>query len=282
VNFQIPPLISEDLCQKARNNLIARGKGRGKQGKSIKALFRNRMFCPKCGSPMIVRRNGRQHGIYYYCSRYFRPWAENPCNYRKFIPGAWDDLVWEDICALLKDDVWVEQQLLSEQSQDENIAKLIRLHQFKVSQAQAKIGKVQEGFEGGIYTLEEAKKRIADNQSAIAKAESEIQRLQESIRTSTSSKVDIEAMREELTALRDKNLDKATFDEKFDIVSKLGIKVYPSEDLESMRVVCQLNLKQVQSDNKRGRTEPNEKQACGKCEPKIECGKVHIGPPEWI
>ena len=127
--------------------------------------------------------------------------------------------------------------------------------------------------------MDKAKKRIAEHQSIIARTESEIQHLQESIRSSTSGKVDTEAMREELKALRDRNLDEATFNEKLDIVSKLGVKIYPSEDLKSMQVVCQLNLEQVQSDNKRGRTKPNEKQAYRKCEPAIGCGKVHIGPP---
>ena len=97
VNFQIPPLVSEDLCRKARENIIERGKGRGKQGKSIEALLRNRLFCPKCGAPMAVRRGGHTRRVYYYCSRYCRPWADNPCSYNKFIPGTWDDLVWEDI-----------------------------------------------------------------------------------------------------------------------------------------------------------------------------------------
>ena len=42
--------------------------------------------------------------------------------------------------------------------------------------------------------------------------------------------------------MRSRNLDKATFEEKSDLVTKLGIQVYPSEDLKSMKVKCQLNL----------------------------------------
>lgn len=124
---------------------------------------------------MVVRRNGRQHHVYYHCSKYFRPWDENSCNYRRFVPGTWDDIVWGDICAWLRDDAWIDQQLTSEQAQDENIAKLIRLGEFKKSQAVARIAKVQEGFESGIYSLDEAKKRIAEHQANIAKAEKGIQ-----------------------------------------------------------------------------------------------------------
>ncbi len=121
------------MCRRAREHIIERGKGRGKQGKSIEALLRNRLFCPKCGAPMVVRQGGHTRRAYYYCSRYCRPWADNPCTYNKFIPGMWDDLVWGDICTWLRDDDWVDQQLTSEQSQDENTAKLIRLQEWNTS-----------------------------------------------------------------------------------------------------------------------------------------------------
>jgi hypothetical protein len=282
VNFQIPPLVSKDLCQKTRENVIERGKGRGKQGKSIQSLLRDRLFCPRCGKPMVVRRDGRQNRVYYHCSKYFHTWAEEPCNYRRFIPGTWDELVWGDICTWLRDDAWVEQQLMSEQSQDENVEKLIRLQQFKIFQARAKIAKVQEGFEGSVYSLDEAKKRIANLQETTAKAEDEIQRLQQAVRARRSSTADINATREELKALRDRNLDATTFEEKLDIVSRLGIKIYPSEDLKSMRVLCKLNLDGVHSDTWGDEVESKQMQADGESESAIECRKVMFGPPQVI
>ena len=52
----------------------------------------------------------------------------------------------------------------------------------------------------------------------------------------TSSVADIKAMTQELKVLGDRNLEGATFEEKLDIIAKLGIKVYPSEDLKSVRL----------------------------------------------
>jgi DNA invertase Pin-like site-specific DNA recombinase len=282
VRFKVPALVSEELWHKANAIIAERGRGRGKQGKSIQALLRNRIFCPRCEKPMVVRRDGYQNRVYYHCSKYFRPWAENPCNYRKFVPGTWDDIVWGDVGTWLRDDDWVEQQLASEQSLDENTAKLIRLQQFKVSQAQARIGRVQEGFESGIYSVDEAQKRIAQHQATMASAEKEIQRLQEGLKARAPRPADLEAMREELKALRDKNLDEATFDEKLDIIAKLGIEVYPSEDLKSMRVTCQLNLQQIQSDRQGSRVQMIKSQADGECESATACGKVLFGSPFWI
>ena len=279
VRFQIPPLVSEDLCQRARKNAIERGRGRGKQGKTIQSLLRNRLFCPRCGRPMVVRRDGRQNRVYYHCSKYFRSWVAEPCQYRKFIPGTWDELVWGDICAWLRDDAWVEQQLVSEQSQDENVGKLIRLQQLRISQAKAKIAKVQEGFEGSVYSLDEARNRIADLQDTVGRAEAEIERLEEAVRARHSNAADISATRAELRTLRDRNLDEATFEEKLDIVSQLGIKVYPSEDLRSMRVLCDLNLARLHADTATDAIEPGQIHANGESESATECGKVMINPP---
>lgn len=86
-------------------------------------------------------------------------------------------------------------------------------------------------------------------------------------------------MREELKALRDRNLDAATFKEKLDIVSRLGTKVYRSEDLKSMRVLCEPNLDRVHGDTGSGEIESKEMQATGESDSAIECRKVTFGSP---
>ncbi len=53
VVFEVPSLITEEQWLRANNNLRERGRGRGKQGKRIQALFRNRMLCPRCGKPIL-------------------------------------------------------------------------------------------------------------------------------------------------------------------------------------------------------------------------------------
>ncbi|MFC1998836.1 tyrosine-type recombinase/integrase [Chloroflexota bacterium] len=272
VHFEVPAIVSKDLWEKANAKTAKRGRGRGKQGKSIEALLRNRLLCPRCGKPLVVRRN-RHHRVYYYCSRHGRSWADNPCSYNRFIPGdEWDDLVWEDVCSWLKDEIWVEQQILSEQSQDENIVKLINNHQVNIAKIKAKISRVREGFEGGIYDLNEAKGRVSGFQSAISKEEMGIQRLQERLNAIGSHTVNYDEIKNNLRVLRDRNLCEASFDDKVDIISKLGISVCPSEDLSTMKVTCQVNLQQLNSQN--------EKQnANGKGELNQGCGKVMVGEP---
>jgi len=45
-----------------------------------------------------------------------------------------------------------------------------------------------------------------------------------------------------LKALAERNLDEATFEEKREVISKLDIKIYPSEDLKTMHIKCGVNL----------------------------------------
>ena len=132
--------------------------------------------------------------------------------------------------------------MTSTQCQDEDTEKLIKLTQFKISRAKSRIAKVQEGFEGRIYNLDEAKKQINKQQETISEAEEEIRRLNDLMMTRNSDQLDTESIRKKLETLRDGNLSKATFDEKLEFISLLGIRVYPSENLTSMRVTCELNL----------------------------------------
>ena len=159
--FDVPPIVSEELWQKANDALTKRGRGRGKQGKGLPALLRNRIICPRCGKPMVVRRDGKYNRVYYHCSKHYRPWDKEACTYRRFIPGTWDETTWDFVCALLSDDAWIEEQVAVERSRKDNAAKLLEAEERKVVQIQAKIAKIQEGFEAGIYSIDEAKKRIS-------------------------------------------------------------------------------------------------------------------------
>ena len=144
---------------------------------------------------------------------------------------------------MLKDDSWLEQELALDESKGQNAGRILRLHQHKISQVQARIAKVQEGFESGIYSLEEARRRVAEYQAVGARAERETARLQREMNAPDVGAADIEAVMQELKALRDRNLEDASFEEKRDVVARLGIRVYPSEDLKSVRIACGLNAR---------------------------------------
>ena len=243
VTFEVPALITEEQWLRANNNLRERGRGRGKQGKRIQALFRNRMLCPKCGKPMsvLLRKKGCDP-VYYYCRAHYCRWIKDPCTYNQFVPGTWDGEIWEEICTMLSSDTWLEQQLTTELSQNADLEKLVKLEQLKISQAKLRISKVQEGWEKGFYTPEEVQTKLTEHREAIARAESEIGRLREQMSNRGLSIFEAELLRQELKELRDRNLWESTFEERADLVAKLGIKILPSEDLKSRRISCRLNL----------------------------------------
>ena len=131
----------------------------------------------------------------------------------------------------------MEQQLISEQSQDENTEKLIRFEQFKISQARGKIARIQEEWEAAesgkpsLYTVGEAREKVAKLRKAIADSEKETERLRERMRAVGTGLNDVEAMRRELEVLRDKNLDNATFEEKLDVIKSGIIQVLITQHL---------------------------------------------------
>jgi hypothetical protein len=163
------------------------------------------------------------------------------CAYRRFILGTWDDVVWDCVYAILKDDSWIQERLSGLEKQYQDIDKLVKLEQQRIVQSQTKIAKVREGFEGGLYSLDEAKAKVNGYQDTINKLEQEIKRLS-GLMGYRDSDVDIEGAREELKKLAQENLGQATFAEKRDIINKLGIHIYPSEDLKTMKIRCSLNF----------------------------------------
>ena len=111
-----------------------------------------------------------------------------------------------DICTLLSDESWIDRALAKHQTPESDIDKLYRLERFKITQARGKIARVQEGCEGGLYELDEAKRRTAGYHDAIAKAEAESARLR-SLGTNTAFEGnDLEAIKGRLKALREQEL----------------------------------------------------------------------------
>ena len=73
--------------------------------------------------------------------------------------------------------------------------------------------------------------------------------------------------------MRDRRLDLATFQERVDLISWLGIEVHPAEDLRSMKVKCQLGGKQpIGHSGGQGNSHLDDKA-------QTEWGKVPYAPP---
>jgi len=147
---------------------------------------------------------------------------------------------------MLENDLWIEQQLAVEFDRSNDIEKLIRLQEHKINTYQGKIRKVEEGFEGGLYTIEEAKLRKQKSQEAINAAQVEIDTLKKQLNASGFTLDGIENLRLELKSLQNRNMEEVNFEERLDLVARLGIKVYPSEDLKSRRIKCGVDIRGIQ------------------------------------
>lgn len=191
-------------------------------------------------------------------------WDGKACGFRKFIPVTWDDVVWDCVYALLNDASWLDGQLTLQKDHRNAAGKLIDSEQRKIAQLQAKITRVQTGFEEGIYGAAEARNRINVCQHTISIAQAEINRLENQTGSSTTGSV-IESYKNELESLRKSNLETATFEDKLHLLRLLNIRVHPSEAMKTMRIKTGLN---IDSDCVSSGDDQNH------------CGKVIFEPPK--
>jgi hypothetical protein len=211
----------------------------------------------------VVRRDGHDRKIYYHCIRRYRVWDGNGCNFRKFVPSRWDEVVWDCLYALFSDDSWLEEQLTAEKDHRDAATKLIETEQKKILRLQGIITRVQTGYEEGIYDAVEARNRINVCQHAIKLAQAEVNRLAYQTDSLTTGSV-IADFKHELELLRKENLEAASFEEKLNLLRLLNIRVYPSEDLKTVRIKTGLDV-------------DSNFMASG--DDKNNCGKVIFEPP---
>ena len=76
----------------------------------------------------------------------------------------------------------------------------------------------------------------------ISHAETEIHRLHDIMGQKNISRQTKEEALQILESIRDTNLENASFDEKRNLIAKLGIKIYPSEDGKVVRISSTLHF----------------------------------------
>jgi hypothetical protein len=241
-HFDVPVLVSEKLWRQANQNIHERGMGRGKAGKTIQALFRGRVFCPLCGNIMRLHRDSKCSWLTYYVCRM------EGCKMKFIRVSRLDQLAWDDIIRLVQSPNLIEAKLQGEVKDDGGTQKRIRLELFHKREAERRIDRIQDDqlSEEPTFTKKEAVDKIRELRAIIEKADAEIARLQSIAQAAKQSQEMVEATKRALGKLRDMNLGTASFQQQAELVARLGIKIYPSEDLTYMRMFCGLSITEPQ------------------------------------
>ena len=113
-----------------------------------------------------------------------------------------------------------------------------------LTNVRAKIRRVHEGYESDppVYTTKEVDERIKTFRTLISKAEKEQRRLESIMEQQVTSQSTIEMVRHSLEEVRDENLGNASFRDKQELIARLGIVVYPSEDHKTVRITSKLPI----------------------------------------
>lgn len=245
VAFEVPVLVIKELWELANSNLIERGRGRGKDGKSVDALLRGRVYCPKCNRPLALYRDSKyEHLTYYKCSTCFQGWKKERCHIHSYRVNWLDNMVWDCVYSLMKQPSLVEEYLSSgnDSKRVNELKKRIGSLKQQIDQAEFKIRRVHEGYESNppIYTAEEVEERISAFRTLISRTEKEKRRLENIMEQYVVGQNTIEMVCQSLEDIRSEKLDNASFSDKQDLIAKLGIVVYPSEDHKTVRISSKL------------------------------------------
>ncbi len=158
---------------------------------------------------------------------------------KKFIPASWDDSIWDEICHMLHDDKWLEAQLGEEQNRLQDKDKLTQLEDNNIRQAKQRLTRFQDGWEKGVYTEAEVGVKVKELRQIIDNAELEKENINAMY---MRENFNLESVRDDLLSLRSQNLEEASFEDKAELIARLGVKVIPAEDLKTRRICCRLNL----------------------------------------
>jgi uncharacterized small protein (DUF1192 family) len=114
----------------------------------------------------------------------------------------------------------------------------------KIAQTEARIRRIHEGYEADppLYTAKEAEERVKAFRDLIARIERERQGLQTMIEQQVVSQKTTEMVRRSLEEVRNENLENASFSDKQELIAKLGITVYPSEDHKTVHIASKLPI----------------------------------------
>jgi len=134
-------------------------------------------------------------------------------------------------------------QLGEEQNRLQDKDKLIQLEEDKIKQAKQKLNRIQDGWEKGVYIEDEAVDKVKELRQLIANGEQEIENINNMY---VRENFNLDSLRQELLSLRLQNLEEASFEEKAELIARLGVKVIPSEDLKTRRICCRLNMNNTQ------------------------------------
>ena len=254
VKFNVPPLVSEALWERANQNLDQR-KGSRLKKQTIEALFRRRVFCPKCGRAMSLRKDPKcPNLVYYICPGYYMRWKAKHCDMGWVRMDLIDQPVWRRVKKALSHPDLVLKQMsrFNELGHVSEAKRNLRLAEYQIAQAESGITRIQQAYENNspLYIAEEATRRIAEYRERVLKAQRRKEELEASLQKITKDAQSLEKTREALSRLHLENVCNATFKEKVRVIEILDVKVYPSENMDHIGVTCAVNLAGLENEEK--------------------------------
>lgn len=256
IKFEIPRLISDELWNRANQNLDTR-KGTREKKYVIEALLRHRIYCPKCGNMMTVRRysstNKYSHSVYYACTGNCQTWKSDKCNMKAGRIDRVDAAIKRKLETALTNPEWAIMQTArhTEEKEMEGIKRQLRLSELKINQAKSSINTIQDHIEkhSEIYTFQEAESKINKYRELILELTKKKGKLETLLYKLSRDKEQSLRTKEAFQKIHEENIKRSTFSDWLRIVEILDAKAYPSEDWSEIKISTAIDLTSLEDDN---------------------------------
>jgi site-specific DNA recombinase len=182
IEVPVPALVSEDLFALAQEQL-EENRRRSRLGpRGTRRLLQGLLVCQQCGHALCYHgsgqrtKDGTRRGYYYRCTGLdsHRWGGQRICSSRAVRADLLEQVVWEDVCTLLRDPARLEQEyqrrLTQAESGRQRAAEPTRALRQRVQQS---ITRLLDAYQEGLMSKEEFEPRLRQARERLAQLEKE-------------------------------------------------------------------------------------------------------------
>ena len=221
IYIEVPALVSEELFEVVQAQLEENRQRARQYQRGASYLLQGLLVCANCryaycSKPVTVKAaNGKKrHYVYYRCSGMdaYRFGKERICNNPQVRADILEEVVWNEVTALLAEPHRIEEEYQRRLSSQKNKDKDMAAIQVQSSKVKKGITRLIDGYTDGLIEKQEFKPRINNLRQRLTELESQAQQLQNELNAQTELRLVITRLEELAKKVKDglSNVDWST------------------------------------------------------------------------
>jgi site-specific DNA recombinase len=254
ISIPVPPIVEAELFDSVQEQLRENQRRAQIRRKGSRFLLQGLICCAQCGYALCgttrATPDGERHG-YYRCTgtdRY-RFGGDRVCDSRAVRLDMLDSAVWQQVRGVLDDPERLAEEYRRRIDSPNHRGEELTGMQAQVARLQQGVGRLIDGYAGGLISKEEFEPRIAKMRERIRRLEAQAEELADEERVQTDLRLIVGQM-EEFGARVRAGLAEADWEVKRDVIRALVKQVEVGRD--QVNVVFRVNPRPFDSSPERG------------------------------